>query len=155
MKSFILGVDPGFTGGIAITDGKVLHVVDMPVNRKGLRPVIDEKELCRFVRTHAHRIKCAIIEDVHAMPDQGVVSMFRFGYGAGTVNGILHACGINVIKVKPAVWKVGLGLSKSKQASITMARQLFPEYANNYFTLKKHDGRAEAALIAHFGLKCL
>lgn len=151
-KSCILGVDPGFKGAIAITDGADLRVIDMPVRKAMGRLEIDSKAICQFIETHQNLIRMAVIEDVHAMPDQGVVSMFRFGYGAGIIAGILAAFNIPTVKIKPAVWKTALGLTKDKAASLQRARELYPNHGN-LFHLKKHNDRAEATLMAWGSLK--
>jgi len=149
LKSFALGVDPGFKGAIAITDGEKLNVIDMPLKRVHGKNYIDEQKLAAHIKIYEPFIRCAIVEDVGAMTGNETPSkMFRFGYGAGIVNGILVANGIPVFKVKPAVWKSKLGMGRNKAHSVQLAAQRFPKQKNEYFKYKKDDGRAEAALIA-------
>lgn len=81
------------------------------------------------------------------MPGQGVTGMFRFGYGAGLISGLILAHDIRLLKIKPAVWKSALNLSRDKAASVAHANSL---YGKNSFTMKT-EGAAEASLIAHFG----
>lgn len=88
------------------------------------------------------------------MPNQGVASMFRFGYNAGILLGVLNALEIKVLKVKPAVWKSALNLSSDKSKSLKLARKLFPSL-HNQLRMQKNDGRAEALLLAHFGATVL
>lgn len=83
------------------------------------------------------------------MPGQGVTGMFRFGYGTGFVAGILAALDVRTVRVKPAVWKSAMGLSHLKSESVTRANILFKREPH---FLKRDDGIAEAALIAHFAL---
>lgn len=148
-KTFVLGVDPGFSGAIAITDGFDLDIIDMPLKTVYGRKEIDARTLNNHIAMFAPVVKIAIIEDVHVMTgSEGVVSMFRFGYGAGIVEGVLTANNLGVVKIKPAVWKVSAGLNRDKETSIRRACEVFPRHASKYFTMKKHDGRAEAALIA-------
>ena len=83
------------------------------------------------------------------MPEQGIVSSGRFMYNAGILLGAIAAYDMTIIKVKPNVWKPALGLDRNKAKSLALAKKIFPAY-KEFFKLKKHDGRAEAALIAHF-----
>lgn len=146
----IAGIDPGFSGAIALLHGERLTVLDLPIVKIRDKKQIDAKLFSRFIRTYAPSIKAAVIEDVHSMPGQGVSSTFRFGYNAGVLYGVLSANSIKTIKVAPAVWKSSFGLTRDKRKSLELARKLFPKY-KEFFKLAKHDGRAEAALIALFG----
>ncbi len=158
----IIGIDPGFTGAIATVSfhgtgkrGKRnLKVYDMPLTKVMGRKQICANTIVEIIEPLAVLVNFAVIEDVHSMPGQGVSSTFRFGYNAGILFGILSALDIKIIRVKPAVWKSALNLSSDKNKSITLAIKSFPEYAG-YFNLKKHDGRAEAALLAHYGRRLL
>ena len=148
----IVGIDPGFTGAIAILDKKgEIILYDMPTLYIMKRKQVDGKALTRFFKPISHIIEMAIVEDVHAMPEQGVTSTFRFGYSAGIIMGVLQALGIKTLRVKPSAWKQALGLSRDKAESLSLATKLFPKY-KSYFKRAKDDGRAEACLIAHFGM---
>ena len=147
----IIGIDPGFTGAIAFLRKNDLVIYDLPIRMiKGKRQ-IDENELHKILKAYlySNNIKYAVLEDVWVMPNQGIVSSGRFMYNAGILLGALAAYDVTIIKTKPGVWKSALGLSKDKKKSLALAKKLFPAY-KDYFRLMKHDGRAEAALIAHF-----
>lgn len=149
-KPYILGVDPGQTGAFAVLDptkGDLVAVGDMPY-KKGLG--IDCTKLGLLLGCYLDHVQFAIVEDVHAMPGQGVVSMFSFGVAKGIVLGVLGGALVPVILVKPAVWKNVFGLSKDKNKSRELACRKFPTWGKS-FVLKKFDGRAEAALLADFG----
>ena len=89
------------------------------------------------------------LEQVSAMPRQGVASMFNFGCSYGVVMGICAALRYPVVLVRPAAWKKAAGLiGKPKEAARTLAQQLYPEQD---LALKKHVGRADALLIARYG----
>ena len=149
----ILGVDPGITGALALydTDTGALDVCDMPSvavrgkNGKTKRH-LHEKRLCAAVRDFLP-IDEAIIELVHAMPRQGVTSMFRFGEAAGLIRGIVVALGVPVSMVAPATWKRVVGLNSDKNLSRITAKAVFPACEKD-FTLVKYADRAEAALLA-------
>ena len=88
-------------------------------------------------------------EQVHSMPQEGVSSSFSFGRGVGQWEGIISALQLPIEYVTPQVWKKALGLGHDKNASILKAQQLLPAAAP-FLTLVKHDGRAEACLIAEY-----
>jgi crossover junction endodeoxyribonuclease RuvC len=150
----ILGIDPGLGGALAALSamGKLV-IVDAPtveVKRggKGKRE-IDPAALADIIRemkpTHA------VVEKVGAMPGQGVSSMFSFGRSVGQVEGALAALGIPVSYVSPLTWKRSLSVPAGKDGARLRASQLLPAYAERW-RLVKHDGRAEAGLIALWGL---
>ncbi len=150
LRSCICGVDPGLSGGIALLDpqtDKLIAVIDMPQIKRGSRSDLDLHSLAPFIAAHAAIIKYAVIEDVGAMPGQGVTGMFTFGKVTGIVVGMLAAHFIPIYYVKPSVWKNVMGLSKDKKASIKKANELYRDESFG----KTDDGMAEAALIAHFG----
>ena len=149
----IYGIDPGFTGAISIyrPELELMEVHDMPVMKsaKGktilnLRGVLDILEPEDF----EHNI--AVIEQVGAMPGQGVSSMFRFGQGFGQLEMAIAAHKLPVHYVTPQKWKGHFKLSRDKGVSRSVAIQRFPQVAN-LFSRVKDDGRAEACLIALYG----
>lgn len=149
MSAIIIGVDPGKSGAFAALDqdGNLHDTWDIPVVDKRISaPLIADI----LVPLQAVTELC-VIEDVHAMPDQGVTSMFTFGRGLGIVEGVALGAGIPVRWVSPAKWKRALGLSADKGASRRRAIELWPAQSE-MFRLVKHDGRAEAALIAYWWL---
>jgi len=85
------------------------------------------------------------------MPKQGVASTFTFGEAYGVAKGIFYALNIPIELVTPRRWKKEFDLTSDKNESLDMARMLWPD--SDKFKLKKHDGRAEAALIAMYGYK--
>jgi crossover junction endodeoxyribonuclease RuvC len=91
----------------------------------------------------------AMIELVSSMPKQGVASTFKFGRAFGTVLGVLAATGTPYHFVGPGRWKKHFRLSADKEQARALAVRLWPEAAGQ-FSLKKHHGRAEAALIARY-----
>lgn len=153
--SFIIGVDPGASGAVAILEdtGQLVQVFDMPsveiqVGGKAKRRVAPEmlaSELC-FYNVHG---TVAVVEQVSAMPGQGVSSMFAFGQAYGLVLGVLAGLWIPTSTVTPSAWKKALKLNTGKDAARAKAAQLWPQMAGE-FKRVKDDGRAEAALIAHW-----
>ena len=92
----------------------------------------------------------AIIEQVNAMPGQGVTSMFAFGESFGLAKGVLAGLKIPTSTVTPGKWKKALQLNAGKDGSRAKAAQIWPEHAGE-FKRVKDDGKAEACLIAYWG----
>lgn len=149
--TIVCGIDPGISGAVAfyfpIAQGRIA-VDDVPV----AGGEINVAELARLIRIH--RPTLAVIERVSAMPGQGVVSMFNFGRSYGDVRGVIGAMEIPLHFVTPQKWKKYFGLSSDKDECRLRAIRMFPSVAES-FKLKKHDGRAEAALIALYGAEVL
>lgn len=155
--SFIIGIDPGAGGAVAIIerDGTLVQVFDMPavevvVGGKAKRRVSPEM-LAAELRLYNVSGTVAIIEQVGAMPGQGVSSMFAFGEAFGLAKGVLAGMSIPVQSVTPGKWKKALNLNAGKDGARAKAAALWPEMAGE-FRRVKDDGKAEAALIAHWGL---
>jgi crossover junction endodeoxyribonuclease RuvC len=147
----IMGIDPGISGAIAFyfpVAPERIAVDDVPV----AGGEINVHELARLIRVH--RPTLAVIERVSAMSGQGVTSMFNFGRSYGDVRGTIGAMEVPLHFVTPQKWKKHFGLSSDKDESRLRAIRLFPAVADS-FNLKKHDGRAEAALIALYGAQVL
>lgn len=150
-----MGVDPGVSGAIALIDpmrGLVVDVFDFPKTIWGSRhrPIIDAANLALKLGDLVDDVAFAVVEDVHAMPGQGVTSMFGFGVSKGLILGMLSMGLVPVVHVRPAVWKGAFGLNRDKNASIELATKKYPD-AVNFWLRKKDDGRAEAVLLADFG----
>lgn len=156
MTRCVLGIDPGLGGAAALwcSDERRLSVFDMPVlelrkgNGKPTRSV-DAVALADWLRQHQHlKISMAYVERVHAMPGQGVTSMFTFGAAYGVVLGVLAVLKVPHALVEPALWMKLMKVGKGVDASRMRAIQLFPEHGE-LFRLKKSHGRADAAMLAY------
>jgi len=152
-----IGIDVGNTGAVAFLNskGECLGVEDMPLMPlNGKKSQVNAVELSRILERWKALSKepiLAFVEQVSAMPKQGVTAMFNFGMGYGIVQGVLAAQRIPYVLVRPEAWKKRAGLVKSpKDMARTKAQQLYP---NVDLSLKKHIGRADALLIARFGSK--
>jgi len=150
----VVGIDPGLSGAVAVLDlnNKRLAVHDMPTvsikSGKSEKRQLSEPQLAAILRQVAP--DHAYLEFVSAMPGQGVSSMFNFGMGYGAIRGVLAALNIASTTVTPVKWQRDLAVAKGKDGNRARAIQLFPEYAH-LFARVKDDGRADAALIAHWG----
>jgi len=161
----ILGVDPGLDGAFAwlrrVDKGFELIVRDFPtvVVKKGKtnRREYSIAELKQdFQNGYADH---AFIEKVHAMPGQGVTSTFTFGEGYGIVRTVCAFLETPTTLVDPAVWTrvVGLQSGATKGEHCARAASLFPGYAQLFRGPRGGllDGRADAALIAWYGIAVL
>jgi len=152
----IVGIDPGLTGALAFYVNGEVKAFDMPTveiqrGKKNKRD-LDVQALVALIqqyRAYNPKIR-AVIEKAQAMPKQGTSSMFAYGQAYGTVLGILAAMQIPVTKIHPTVWKRKMGVNAGKDGCRQRASEIFPQFADNW-PLKKHHGRAEAALIAAYG----
>ena len=150
---FYLGIDPGNSGALAILDekGDIVDIFDMPtlevVSGKSKKQRVNPQGIVAELALFRDQGVRGIIEQVNAMPGQGVTSMFSFGRALGVLEGVLAGLLIPYEHVTPTVWKKVMKLNTSKDASRELAMRTWPHKAE-LFKLKKHDGRAESALLA-------
>ena len=153
----IIGIDPGISGSICFfEDGKIIDVVEMPTmteGKKNKRQVngsqIFNEISQRIHKSENHEIR-VIIEQVSAMPGQGVTSMFNFGQSFGILKGICSSMQLPMYFVRPAKWKKYFNLINSqKDASRTKAIEIFP-YFSRQLSKKKDSNKADAILISSF-----
>ena len=153
----IIGIDPGISGSISFfDDGKILDVVEMPTmieGKKNKRQVNGSQiynEISKRIRNLDKKNVRVIIEQVSAMPGQGVTSMFNFGQSYGILKGICSAMQLPMYFVRPAKWKKYFNLINSeKDASRTKAIEIFPYFSSN-LSKKKDSNKADAILIASY-----
>lgn len=148
----IMGIDPGLSGALSFYDGYELIVYDMPTHEISVggkkRNHLDVLGLRQIIIDQ--RPDHAFIERVHALPGNGTVSSFSYGYGIGIIDAVVMCCGVPFTHVTPQAWKKAMGCPADKDGARQRASQLMPQFAHNW-PLKKHDGRAESALIALYG----
>jgi len=121
------------------------------INGSG-RSRIDEDLLQQWCERYAPEIECAVMEEVHAMPKDGPVQAFTFGYANGLIKGMLTAYNVAVQMIAPADWKKPFGLSSDKNRSRLVASRFFPK-DDAQWSRKMDDGRAEAALLGIIALQ--
>jgi crossover junction endodeoxyribonuclease RuvC len=153
----IIGIDPGLSGSICFfEDGKILDVLEMPTmiegkkNKKQVNGAQTYNEIFKRVRNTEKQDIKVIIEQVSAMPGQGVTSMFNFGQSFGILKGICSAMQLPMYFVRPAKWKKYFNLINSEKDAIrTKAIEIFP-YFSSQLSKKKDSNKADAILIASF-----
>ena len=148
-----IGIAPGCSGALAVMDAEGRHVAHllMPAIKVGTKSRVNGAAVGAFLRENVTAGCHAYLEQVGAMPGQGVSSMFTFGHAAGVVEGLLQGLGIPYTLVTPQAWKKRAGLiGKDKDAARSRAIQLYPEL--RVLDLKgKGQAVADALLIARFG----
>ena len=153
----IIGIDPGITGSICfLENGKILDVIEMPnmaegkKNKKQVNGSQIYNEISQRIKQFDKKDIKVIIEQVSAMPGQGVTSMFNFGQSYGVLKGVCAAMRLPMYFVRPAKWKKYFNLINSeKDASRTKAIEIFPYFSSN-LAKKKDSNKADAILIASY-----
>ena len=151
MPQRVLGVDPGLKGALAwvSTAGDLVEVEDMPL----VDNEVNAKLLANLIVGYG-KLECAVVERQQAFPKrpdgsgQGASSAFKTGTGYGIIIGVLAALNVPTFFLSPSQWKKVLHLSRDKELSRKRAIDRWPAEADQYFKFKKHEGRAEAALLA-------
>ena len=153
----IIGIDPGISGSICfLEDGIIKDVLEMPImtegkkNKKQVNGSQIFNEISFRIKTYEKKNIKVVIEQVSAMPGQGVTSMFNFGQSFGILKGICSAMQLPIYFVRPAKWKKYFNLINSeKDASRTRAIEIFPYFSSN-LSKKKDSNKADAILIANY-----
>ena len=151
----IIGIDPGLSGAIAILkNNKVLNIMDMPVMSEGKKNKrqLNSALLVSLIKENIIEGEevSVVVEQVNAMPGQGVTSMFNFGQSFGVIKGICAAMQLPIFFVRPVKWKKHFEIiNTQKDASRTKAIEMFPKISS-ILSRKKDSNKADAILIASF-----
>ena len=151
----IIGIDPGLSGAIAILENnKVLNIFDIPVMSEGKKNKrqLNSALLVTLLKENINKEEevAVVVEQVNAMPGQGVTSMFNFGQTFGALKGICAALELPIYFVRPSKWKKHFELiNSSKDASRTKAIEMYPKLSNQ-LSKKKDVNKSDAILIARF-----
>ena len=151
----IFGIDPGVSGAISIIENKkVIEVFDMPtmIDGKKNKKQVNGAQVTNIIkeRLNSDEEVLIVVEHVHAMPGQGVTSMFNFGQSFGVIKGICSALSLPIYFVRPLKWKRHFNLIKTnKDASRTKVIEIYPEISSK-ISRKKDSNKADAILIARY-----
>ena len=157
----IIGIDPGISGSICfLEDGIIKDVLEMPTmtegkkNKKQVNGSQIFNEISFRIKTYEKKNIKVVIEQVSAMPGQGVTSMFNFGQTFGSIKGICAALNLPIFFVRPAKWKKHFDLiNSSKDASRTKVIEMYPSISPR-LSKKKDVNKADAILIARYFRDC-
>ncbi|MFL2896520.1 MAG: crossover junction endodeoxyribonuclease [Candidatus Pelagibacter sp.] len=153
----IIAIDPGISGAICFFEnGEVKEIIEMPTmadgkkNKKQVNGTQIYNEISQRIKNLSKKDIFVVIEQVSAMPGQGVTSMFNFGQSFGVLKGICSAMQLSTYFIRPVKWKKYFGLIKTeKDASRTKVIEIFP-YISSNLSKKKDANKADAILIASF-----
>ena len=151
----IIGIDPGLSGGIAVLENnKVLNIFDMPVMPEGKKNKrqLNSAQLVSLIKENIKSDEeiAVIVEQVNAMPGQGVTSMFNFGQTFGAIKGVCAALELPIFFVRPSKWKKHFELiNSSKDSSRTKVIEMYPSLSSQ-LAKKKDVNKSDAILIARF-----
>jgi|TARA_Y100000817_G_scaffold301984_1_gene282466 crossover junction endodeoxyribonuclease RuvC len=155
----IIGIDPGLSGAVAILDDlKIFNMFDMPIMPEGKKNKnqLNSAELVNIIKSNilTNENTSVIVEQVSAMPGQGVTSMFNFGQTFGAIKGICASLNLPIFYVRPAKWKKHFDLiNSSKDASRTKVIEMYPSISSR-LSKKKDVNKADAILIARYFKEC-
>ena len=154
----VLGIDPGLSGGVAVVRSipgqrpQLMEASDILCTGEKAKRRVDVIPMMEWIRQH--NPDHAVIERAQAMPDQGASSGFIYGRAVGALEAIIEGLLIPHTVIESTAWKKAHGLTKtSKEDSRQRALKLFPGVP--WFARKLDHNRAEAALMAWFGLMLL
>ena len=153
----IIGIDPGISGAICFFEnGVIKDIIDMPVmaegkkNKKQVNGSQLYNEIVIRIKKFSKKDIFVVVEQVSAMPGQGVTSMFNFGQSFGVIKGICSAMQLPIYFVRPAKWKKHFNLLKTeKDASRSKVIEIFP-YISSKLSRKKDSNKADAILLASY-----
>ena len=151
----IIGIDPGLSGAIAVLENnKVLNIFDIPVMSEGKKNKrqLNSALLVNLLKENINKEEevAVVVEQVNAMPGQGVTSMFNFGQTFGAIKGVCAAMGLPIFFVRPSKWKKHYELiNASKDSSRTKAIEMYPSLSDQ-LSKKKDVNKSDAILIARF-----
>lgn len=149
----IIGIDPGLKGAICVHRGPDnIEVFDMPtvslfVNNK-FRNTVDPY-LFRDIIINAGPCDLVVLEKPSTRPGESPIGALSYGIGFGQMQGVLVALERRFTTVTPQEWTKATCVGADKDVHRQKAQWLFPAQAD-LFKRKKDDGRADAALIAHW-----
>ena len=151
----VIGIDPGLSGAVAILENnKVINIFDIPVMTEGKKNKrqLNSALLVSLIKKNTVNQDevVVVVEQVNAMPGQGVTSMFNFGQTFGALKGICAALELPIFFVRPSKWKKHFELiNSSKDASRTKVIEMYPKLSNQ-LSKKKDVNKSDAILIARF-----
>ena len=151
----IIGIDPGLSGAIAILENKnVLKLFDMPVMAEGKKnkKQLNSAQLVNIIKKNINKNDdiAVVVEQVNAMPGQGVTSMFNFGQTFGAIKGVCAALNLPIFFVRPSKWKKYFELiNSSKDSSRTKVIEMYPSLSSQ-LSKKKDVNKSDAILIARY-----
>jgi hypothetical protein len=161
--TFIVAVDPGIRGALAFMGADALKVEDMPIRqamRAGkVKNEIDPIGLQKMIRQRvpADETALVVMEDLNTFAGGSVQTMGSLEATKAVIRTVMELNRLDVAFISPRAWQRFFGIkrtttSNTKEQSLKLAREL---YGRDHCPLQKHDGRADAILIARYAQKNL
>lgn len=168
----VCGIDPGLSGAfVFVEDGYIVDIVDMPTVKvvvgKRKRSVVDSEQITNIFKKYFSQDTVVYIEKAHAMPGQGVVSMFTNGETFGKLTQACFDFGFVPNIIRATDWKREFNLQSGKKVeksekkikTFELAVEFFKDESlfcrkykrNQEEKIKILDGRSDAAMIAYYG----
>ena len=137
-----------------LENNKILNMFDMPVMAEGKKNKrqLNSAQLVSLIKDNikVNEEIVVVVEQVNAMPGQGVTSMFNFGQTFGAIKGVCAALELPIFFVRPSKWKKHFELiNSSKDSSRTKAIEMYPALSNQ-LAKKKDVNKSDAILIARY-----
>jgi hypothetical protein len=164
-----VGIDPGLNGAVAaVNDRGACALEDLPTLAMAGSARTQRKLCGRGLAEVLRRLVpvgegCMVmLEDVHVMPAKksGAAANTSLMHSKGVIEGVLGVLRLKPVLVNSQTWKRFYGLinpdasdTERKAAAIECARRLYPSCAE--IARAKDHNRAEAILIAHYGMRKL
>lgn len=128
-----IGIDPGLSGCICSYNDvtKTFEYYDDYILKIKGKSEYDITVIKNIIRDINPGFAC--IERQHAMPGQGVTSMFKIGYGYGMMLGLLTALSVPYMITQAKAWQQTFFSSTGKDTkdeSYKAATQRYPEITN-------------------------
>lgn len=149
----VIGIDPGLSGGMVALEENEIDLKVTPTVSVGKKNDYDERQMIDWLTPYAIKQAKVFIELVHAMPGQGVTSMFTFGSGFGLIRGICAGLGMSYQLVRPQEWQKRMLLGNPKGSEYLVASRIWPntDWRASPRCRVAHSGLVDAALIAEYG----
>ena len=151
----IIAIDPGASGGFAIRHGNgAVTAHSMPDTEADVVELITStKKACDIEGVKLR----AAVEKVGGFAGEGRPGsrMFKFGFGAGVIEGALRASGIRTIYTRPQEWQkfFSLGTSKSCASKTKWKNKLKAEAQRRFPNIKVTLSTADALLILDYAIR--
>jgi hypothetical protein len=158
-RSLVVGIDPGFGGGLAALDleGQPVAACVMPIRPAKGGNELDVAAINAWLDGVLARgpIRLVVLEHVQAMPRDSRSGAFKFGFYFGKVAGIVETRGLPLELVRPQAWQRQIlagTKGKTKDDAIVFAGRRFPAVSLKATprSTKDHDGIADALCLAEF-----
>lgn len=147
-----VGIDPGIKGALVLLEwGTPKELVPMPE----IQSTIDGDTIATLFSQWKPDL--VGLERAQAMPEQGVVSMFNYGVGYGTILGILQGMKIKHRTIRPQEWQgwafrqLRVKREDPKGSALLVAKALYPTAGLVMPRCRvPHQGVVDALLIAGY-----